>query len=264
MTTSSGSKGRVALVTGAGQGVGRQTALELVTRGVATSVIVNDFVADKAEAVADEVRALGAGAAAAPFDVCDVEAVRESLKRATSELGDVEVLVNNAGGSGTPGVSEDQAVFWESDPSQWQPWLGINLTGVLNCTHAVLGGMVQRSYGRIVTVVSDAGRIGEPNLVLYSAAKAGAAGFTRAIGQSAGRYGVTANCVSLGATRTPATAVIDDLNAEQARKVLRNYAVKRFGEPQDAAAAICFLASENAGWITTQTLPVNGGYSSAL
>ena len=160
MTTTSRSEGRVALVTGAGQGVGRQTALELVTRGVATSVIVNDFVADKAEAVADEVRALGGRAVAAPFDVCDVEAVRESMMRATSELGGVDVLVNNAGGSGTAGVSEDQAVFWESDPSQWQPWLGINLTGVLNCTHAVLAGMVERSYGRIVTVVSDAGRIG--------------------------------------------------------------------------------------------------------
>jgi 2-hydroxycyclohexanecarboxyl-CoA dehydrogenase len=264
MTTSSSSEGRVALVTGAGQGVGRQTALELVTRGVATSVIVNDFVADKAEAVADEVRGLGGRAFAASFDVCDVGAVRETMMRATSELGGVDVLVNNAGGSGTAGVSEDQAAFWESDPSQWQPWLGINLTGVLNCTHAVLAGMVERSYGRIVTVVSDAGRIGQPNLVVYSAAKAGAAGFTRAIGQAAGRHGVTANCVSLGATRTPATAVIDELDAEQARKVLRNYAIKRFGEPIDAAAAICFLASKDAGWITTQTLPVNGGYSSAL
>lgn len=258
------SKSAVALVTGAGQGVGRQTALDLLRHGVADRIIVNDYVADRAESVAKEIVDAGGVAVAAPFDVSDHDQVRGAIDTATAEVGPVDILVNNAGNSGPAGISEDVAVFWESDISQWEPWLDVNLRGVLNCTHAVLGGMVERGYGRVVTVVSDAARVGEPNLVVYSGAKAGAAGFTRAVGRAAGRYGVTANCVALGATRTPATEALESLDESQARRLLSRYAVKRFGEPSDAAAAICFLASEAAGWITTQTLPVNGGYSSAL
>lgn len=255
---------RVALITGAGQGVGRQTALDMVRRGIAQSIIVNDFVPERAEAVADEVRAAGGEAVAAPFDVSDHTAVKEAVDQAAAHLGQVDILVNNAGNSGTAGHTQDVSRFWESDVDQWAPWLGVNLIGVLNCTHVVLGGMVDRGYGRVVTVISDAGRVGEPDLVVYSGAKAGAAGFMRAIGRSVGRHGVTANCVALGATRTPTTHVIDELDEGQARRVLSRYAVKRFGEPEDASAAICFLASDEASWITTQTLPVNGGYSSAL
>jgi len=256
--------GRVALVTGAGQGVGRQTALDLLGQGIATRLVINDFDSGRAEAVAAEVRAAGGEAVAAPFDVSDHAAVREAVERAVGVVGPVDILVNNAGNSGTAGYSQDPVPFWDSDVSQWSPWIGVNLVGVMNCTHAVLKGMVDRGYGRVVTVVSDAGRVGEPNLVVYSGAKAGAAGFMRAVGRAAGRHGVTANCVSLGATRTPATTVIDEFDDQQTRRALSSYAVKRFGEPADASAAICFLASDSASWITTQTLPVNGGYSSAL
>ena len=255
---------RVALVTGTGQGVGRETAHQLIRSGVATAVIVNDYVLGKAQAVAEEIREAGGVATAAPFDVSDYRQVTEAIDQATAELGPVDILVNNAGNAGPSGQTQDAEPFWESEPSSWGPWLDVNLTGVLNCTHAVLRGMVARRYGRIVTVVSDAGRVGEPNLVVYSGAKAGAAGFVRAIGRAAGRHGVTANCVALGATETPTTAMIGELPEEEARRYLRNYSIKRFGQPEDAAAAISFLASEQAGWITTQTLPVNGGYSSAL
>ncbi|WP_430336091.1 SDR family NAD(P)-dependent oxidoreductase [Rhodococcus sp. ACT016] len=255
---------RVALVTGAGQGVGRQTAIDLVRRGIAGRVVVNDYVAERAEAVANELRGLGAEAIAAPFDVTDGPAVREAVAKATAEFGGIDILVNNAGNSGTAGHAQDQSLFWESDPAEWTPWIGVNFTGVLNCTHAVVGGMVERGYGRIVTVISEAARVGEPNYVVYSGAKAGAAGFTRAIGSATGRHGVTANCVALGATRTPATAQIDEMDDKTARRILSGYAVKRFGEATDAAAAICFFAGEDAGWITKQTLPVNGGYSNAL
>ncbi|MDF3312053.1 SDR family NAD(P)-dependent oxidoreductase [Rhodococcus sp. T2V] len=254
----------MALVTGAGQGVGRQTVTDLVRRGIAGRVVVNDYVADRAETVAEELRDLGAEAIAAPFDVTDGPAVQEAVARATAEFGGIDILVNNAGNSGTAGHAQDQTAFWESAPSDWLPWIGVNFTGVLHCTHAVVGGMVERRYGRIVTVISEAGRVGEPNYVVYSGAKAGAAGFTRAIGGAAGRYGVTANCVSLGATRTPATAQIDEMDDKTTRRILSGYAVKRFGESADASAAICFFAGEDAGWITKQTLPVNGGYSNAL
>ncbi|WP_255770296.1 SDR family NAD(P)-dependent oxidoreductase [Pseudarthrobacter sulfonivorans] len=254
---------RVALVTGAGQGVGREVVHQLIRKGVASAVIVNDYVAEKAEAVAQDIRDIGGHAVAAAFDVGDHAQVAAVLQRATAEVGPIDILVNNAGNGGAGGATQDSAPFWESDPTEWQPWIDVNLTGVFNCTHTVLGGMVERGYGRVITVISDAGRVGEPNLVVYSAAKAGAAGFTRAIARAGGRHGVTANCVALGATRTPTTA-LDGLSSEDERRFLRNYTVKRFGLPEDAAAAIVFLASEEAGWITTQTLPVNGGYSSAL
>lgn len=254
---------RVALVTGAGQGVGREVALRLAREGVASAVIVNDYFAEKAEAVAQEVRDLGARAVAAPFDVSDRAQVVEVLGVAMSEVGPVDILINNAGNGGPAGPTQDAEPFWKSDPKEWDRWFAVNLQGVLNCTHSVLDGMVNRGYGRVVTVISDAGRVGEPWLVVYSAAKAGAAGFMRAIGRAAGRFGVTANCVALGATKTPTTG-LDDISKEDERRYLRNYSIKRFGLPEDAAAAIVFLASEEAGWITTQTLPVNGGYSSAL
>ena len=123
--------------------------------------------------------------------------------------------------------------------------------------------MIAKSYGRIVTVISDAGRVGEPNLEIYSGAKAGAAGFMRAIARSLGRYSITANCVALGTTRTPATAAATG-NEELARRILKSYTIRRFGEPEDAANMVLFLASDASGWITGQTIPVNGGYSFAM
>jgi 2-hydroxycyclohexanecarboxyl-CoA dehydrogenase len=262
-STESGRK-RVALVTGAGQGVGRRVALDLASTGVADVVVVNDVRAEAAQAVVDEVEATGVTAVAAPFDVTDFDAVMGAFKSVSDAFGGVDILVNNAGNSGTAGITQDTSKFWATDPGDWRPWLDVNLFGVLNCTRAGLPDMVERRYGRIVTVISDAGRVGEPDLIVYSGAKAGAAGFTRAVGRAVGRHGVTANCVALGATNTPTVNMLADLDEATSRKLLTKYAIKRFGEPEDGAAAIVFLASESAGWITTQTLPVNGGYSSAL
>jgi 2-hydroxycyclohexanecarboxyl-CoA dehydrogenase len=248
--------GRTAFVTGAGQGVGRAVALQLA-RHNAERVIVNDYFAERAEAVADEVSALGSEGLAAPCDVSDNGALRDSV----SGFGAIDILVNNAGNAGAVGDLSDPP-FWEGDPADWDRWLATNLFGVLNACHAVSGQMVERGYGRIVTVISDAGRVGEPHLVLYSAAKAGAAGFMRALAKSIGRYGVTANCVALSSIRTP---TIEPLLTEEAvRKMLRHYQIKRVGEPDDAAAMVLFLASDAASWITGQTYPVNGGYSFAL
>jgi 2-hydroxycyclohexanecarboxyl-CoA dehydrogenase len=248
--------GRTAFVTGAGQGVGRAVALQLA-RHNAERVIVNDYFAERAEAVADEVSALGSEGLAAPCDVSDNAALRDSV----SGFGAIDILVNNAGNAGAVGDLSDPP-FWEGDPADWDRWLATNLFGVLNACHAVSGRMVERGYGRIVTVISDAGRVGEPHLVLYSAAKAGAAGFMRALAKSIGRYGVTANCVALSSIRTP---TIEPLLTEEAvKKMLRHYQIKRVGEPDDAAAMVLFLASDAASWITGQTYPVNGGYSFAL
>ncbi|HEX4979476.1 MAG TPA: SDR family NAD(P)-dependent oxidoreductase [Acidimicrobiales bacterium] len=257
--------GRVALVTGAGQGVGAEVARTFAALG-AEGVVVNDVHLDRAEAVAAEVEQAGSKGHAVAADVSRAEDVASMVRSVEERFGRVDILVNNAGNAGPDGSIHEATPFWESDVADWERWTATNFTGALLCTHSALRGMVGRGYGRIVTVISDAGRFGEPHLVVYSGAKAGAAGMTRAVARAAGRFGVTANCIALGATITPTTAGLEKVAAddEQARRFLRNYILKRFGTPSDAAAAISFLASDAASWITGQTLPVNGGYSLAL
>jgi len=248
-------KGRTALVTGAGQGVGRATALLLAAHN-AGCVVVNDFHLDRAESVAGEIRARGGNALALQADVTDYASVQAMLQR----VGPVAILVNNAGNAGPEPVAASLPEFWETDPAEWGRWTRTNLEGVMHCCHAALPGMIEAGYGRIVTVVSDAGRVGEPQYVVYSGAKAGAAGFMRALAKAAGRHGVTANCVSLSAIMTPGLAArLED--PERKRKVLQRYVVKRLGEPEDAANAILFLTSDAASWVTGQSWAVNGGYA---
>jgi len=167
--------GQVALVTGAGQNAGRAIALEL-SRHNCGGIAVNDFVADRAEAVAEEIRATGVPAVAVPFDVCDLDAVRGAVAKATAELGPVTVLVNNAGMAGPAAQIRAATNFWEDDPSEWAKFLGTNLFGVLNCCHATIPAMVAARKGRIVTIVSDSGRTGEPRLAVYAAARLGRTG----------------------------------------------------------------------------------------
>jgi 2-hydroxycyclohexanecarboxyl-CoA dehydrogenase len=254
-------EGKVALVTGAGQGVGRQVALHLGAHGAA--VVVDDFFAERAEAVAAELRELGARALPLRCDVSEIEEVRAMVATAEAELGPIDILVNNAGNAGPQMSIVDPTPFWETGPEDWAPWLAANFYGVLNVTNAVVGGMVERGYGRIVTVVSDAGRVGEPAFVVYSGAKAGAAGFMRALARAVGSAGVTANCVALSAMRTPATEEMTEQD-ETVKRLLRSYVIRRLGEPDDAANMVLFLASEAASWITGQTYPVNGGYAMAV
>lgn len=255
-------EGKVALVTGAGQGVGRQIVRHFAAHG-AKAVIINDFFADRAQAVARELEDSGTEALPIQCDVTDFDAVRAMVDQAQETVGAIDILVNNAGNAGPETSIEDATPFWETTPEQWMPWLGANFFGVLNCTHAVVGGMVDRGYGRVLTVVSDAGRVGEPSLIVYSGAKAGAAGFIRAIAKAVGRAGVTANCIALSAIRTPAT---DGMTGDDVvlKKLLRNYVIRRLGEPDDAANMALFLVSDAASWVTGQTFPVNGGYALAV
>lgn len=254
--------GKTVLVTGAGQGVGRQVALRCAGQGAA--VAVNDYYGDRAEHVADEIRATGGRALAIGCDVTAFDDVAAMIADIEAELGGVDVLVNNAGNAGPiEDPMRPAPPFWETGPKDWDPWLGANFYGVLNCSRASLPGMVERGGGRIVTVISDAGRVGEPHLVVYSGAKAGAAGFTRGLAKAVGRYQITANCVALGPIRTPGVAAAVE-NPEQVKAMLRNYVLRRLGEPDDAANLILFLASDESSWITGQTYPVNGGYSFAV
>jgi NAD(P)-dependent dehydrogenase (short-subunit alcohol dehydrogenase family) len=254
--------GRVALVTGAGRGVGAETARYLSGHGA--RVAVNDYVAERAEQVAKEITAEGAAAVAVPGDVTDRASVELMVSTAKDAFGPVDVLVNNAGNAGAELAALTSKPFWDKDPAEWEPFLRVNLYGVLFCCRAVLPAMIEAGQGgRIITVISDAGRVGEQGLEAYSAAKAGAAGLTRALARSVGRYGITANNVAIAATRTPAITRLTE-NEERAKKALSHYIIRRFGEPSDVAAMITFLASGAASWVTGQTYPVNGGFSVSL
>lgn len=255
-------EGQVALVTGAGQGVGRATAAML--GGLGARVAVNDFHPDRAEAVVEQLVADGIDAVACPADVSSEAEVTAMFDAVADALGAVSILVNNAGNAGPHDSPLAPAPpFWEESPRDWARWLSVNLYGPMYCTHAATPAMIENGGGRVVTVISDAGRVGEPHLVVYSGAKAGAAGFTRGYAKSVARYGITANCVALGAIRTPPVAqALSDPSALE--KVTRAYPLRRIGEPEDPAAMITFLSTPAASWITGQTIPVNGGYSMAM
>ncbi len=251
-------RGRRALVTGGGQGVGAGIATTLASAGA--TVVVNDVVADRAAAQVE--RIVGAGGRAEPlaFDVTDHGAVRDAI----AASGPVDILVNNAGNAGTSGVDTDP--FVATTPEQWRRYIDVNLYGVMHCVHAALPGMIDQGWGRIITVVSDAGRIGGARLAAYSGAKAGAAGFCRAIAREVARDGVTVNNVALGTMHTELTAALweDPERADMQRAILSDYLIRRPGEPDDAAWMVAVLTSDRAAWITGQTIPVNGGYSFSL
>ena len=176
---------RTALVTGAGQGVGRQVALHLAAQS-ARAVIVNDFVQERADAVVREVEELGCKGVALVADVTDYAAVSQGVAAAVATVGGLDILVNNAGNAGPNPEKATFAPFWESEPEDWAIWLGTNLHGVLNMTRAALPHILESEHGSIVNIISDAGRVGEPHLPVYSAAKAGVAGFGRALAKAVG------------------------------------------------------------------------------
>lgn len=252
--------GRVALVTGAGQNVGRQIALHLAAHG-AGGVVVNDFFAERAEAVAAEVVARGGKAIALQADVTNLAGVKAMVARATEAFGSVDILVNNAGNAGATPTGGARKPFWETGMADWNSFLGVNLHGPLNCAAACIPGMIERQWGHIITIISDAGRVGEARLEVYSAAKAGAAGLTRALARSLARHNIRANNVAIAAMNTPAIQARHAANPERAKKGLEKYVVRRLGEPHDVANMVLFLACDASDWITGQTYPVNGGFS---
>ena len=263
--------GRTALVTGAGQGIGRAICRSLAEAGA--TVLVNDYVPERAEAVAKEITAAGGTAEPRPFDVCDYAAVRAAVGAGPG----IGILVNNAGMAGPVDpdartaagkeVSVVSGLFADTDPADWNRYFAVNLFGVMNCTHATLPAMTTAGEGRIITIVSDAGRVGEANMAPYAAAKAGAAGFMRSIAREVGRNGITVNNVALGTVDTLGLADTASANpqlADRLQRQLKRYMIPRLGQPGDVAALVTFLASPLASWISGQTYPVNGGYSFAV
>ena len=282
--------GKVALVTGAGQGVGAGIVAALASRGA--SVAVNDVVAERAEACAEQLtESLNASLTAeisseqsgsnsgesasqtvsqtsqatpasspeanspkviaAPFDVTSREATEEGIARAAEQLGPIDILVNNAGNAGANTFTPTP--FSELSPDQWQKFIDVNLYGVLNCTKAVLSGMQDRRWGRIITISSGAGQSGlNIGVSIYGAAKGGSIAFMRHIAIENAKMGITANSLALGLMDT-----IDDPSVTE--HLARAIPVGRLGSPEDIGAACVWLASEEAAWVTNQTININGG-----
>jgi 3-oxoacyl-[acyl-carrier protein] reductase len=250
--------GSRALITGAGQGVGRTIARWFAAAGA--EVLVNDFVGERADAVAAEIAAEGGRSAAAPFDVTDYDAVVATI----GAHGGVDILVNNAGNAGTAGWA-GLATLVETEPADWEAYLRVNLYGVMYCVRAALPAMIEKGSGRIITIVSDAARTGESHMAAYAGAKAGAAGFCRSVAHEVGRYGITVNNIALGTMKTPVSEDMwNDPTNPRAKELMKKYVIRRPGEPEDAAGLALYLASPMASWITGQTYPLNGGFSFAI
>jgi 2-hydroxycyclohexanecarboxyl-CoA dehydrogenase len=237
-------EGRTALVTGGASGIGAAIARRLAAEGAA--VTIADLNEEGAREVAEEV-----DARAAALDVADHDAVGELV----GGIEKLDILVNNAG-------TDDFAFFTQMTPERWNRLIAINLEGVFNCTHAALPAMQQAGYGRIVNIASEAGRVGSKGSAVYSAAKGGVIAFTKAIARENGRYGVTSNAIAPGPIETP--LLMGALQfGEMGEKIIDTMRsatqLGRLGQPEEVAAAVAFLASDDASYVTGETLGVSGG-----
>ena len=240
---------RTALVTGGAGGIGAATCRRLAAEGA--RVAVTDLHLDGASRVAGEI-----DGGAYELDVRSDDSIREAIEAAERDLGPIDVLVNNAG-------YDEWGWFTETDPALWDRVLAVNLRGVIAVTHRVLPGMQQRRRGRIVNTASEAGRVGSSGSAAYSAAKAGVIGFTKTIAVENGRYGITCNAVAPGPIETPllmsAPDQLGDLGKRIVETMVGSTTLRRLGQPDEVAAAIAFLASDDASYITGQALGVSGG-----
>jgi 2-hydroxycyclohexanecarboxyl-CoA dehydrogenase len=238
-------EGRTALVTGGASGIGAATCRRLAAEGA--HVAVTDLNAEGAREVAGEI-----SGEAFELDVRDAAAARS----VSEQFGRIDVLVNNAG-------YDEFGFFQHTTEEQWDRVLAVNLRGVIAVTHAVLPGMQERRYGRIVNLASEAGRVGSHGSSIYSAAKAGVIGFTKAIAREAARYGVTCNAIAPGPIETPLLMAAPEHLGELGEKIVNTMvgstALRRLGQPDEVAAAIAFLASDDSSYVTGQAIGVSGG-----
>jgi 2-hydroxycyclohexanecarboxyl-CoA dehydrogenase len=249
--------GRVTLVSGGARGIGRASALALGGKG--WPVAVADVLEERAEQVAQEIRSAGGHALALGMDVTDASAVEAAATHARDALGPIEVLVNCAGW-------DEFRPFLATDEAFWRRVIAINYEGCLRTSAAVLAGMAERGWGRIVNVSSDAALVGSAQEAVYAGAKAAVIAFTKTVAREFARQGVTANVVCPGPTDTDMLQSMVNSTPDAERLVAaltRAVPMRRLGRPQEVAQAIAFLASEQAGYITGQTLSVSGGLTMA-
>ena len=258
-------KGKSVIVTGGGSNIGRAISLAFAQEGA--SVAVADIDEQQAQKVVDE--ALSLGAEAAMFiktDVTNQESVAAMAKAVTDQFGQVDVLVNNVGWT-------FDRLFLEKPREEWEREVQLNLWSVINCTQAVLGGMVERKSGAIVSIGSDAGRMGEYREAVYGACKAGVIALSKSLAREYGRSGIRFNVVCPGTTMPDSDEEFGDESMwsgthlkswntpEMRERIGKAYPLRRVGTPDDVAPVIVFLASDQAGFITGQTLSASGGYT---
>lgn len=265
-----GLNGKVVLVTGGGQGVGRRLCLDFAAEGAL--VAVNDLFAERADAVTAEIAAAGGRAVAAVADITDSAAVNAMVERIAAALGPIDVLVNNAGviverreKGGMP------PLFDETEFADWKKVIDLNVYGTLNCCRAVIPTMRARKSGKIISIMSEAGRIGEARLAVYGGAKAAILGFSKSIARELGRDGINVNVVALGAVSHegirsgPLSPEATLENNERLGKMLRAYPIgqglQRLGRPEDVSGTVLLLASDRATFVTGQSIGVSGGYA---
>jgi 3-oxoacyl-[acyl-carrier protein] reductase len=239
--------GRVALVTGASQGIGRTCALRLAKGGATLAVAARNQ--EKLNELVHEIIAAGGNAAALTLDVSDEEQVKSVVKAAIAQFGKIDILVNNAG------ITRDQLVM-RMKRADWDAVLQTNLTSAYLCIQQVIGSMLKQRWGRIINVTSVFGQMGQAGQANYAASKAGLIGLTMAIAREVGSRNITCNAVAPGFIETPMTAVLSE---EFKQNAVKQIPLGRVGTPEDVAGAVAFLASEDASYITGHVVNVNGG-----
>jgi 2-hydroxycyclohexanecarboxyl-CoA dehydrogenase len=245
-----GLREKIAVVTGAGSGIGRAIALSLASEGA--QVVAADLKGDMAEATAAEVGRQGGVALGVPLDVTSYPQVHSTMQQVRQRFGRIDVLVNCAG-------AWRVNLFIDSQPEDWTFEVNVCFMGVVHCTRAALEAMMAQHSGKIVNISSDAGRVGEVRQAVYSGAKAAVIGFSKAVAKEMGRYNIHVNCVCPGFTRTPATT--DRLTPDVEERIVRLYPLRKLGTPEEVARVVTFLASDGAAHVTGQTISVSGGYS---
>jgi 2-hydroxycyclohexanecarboxyl-CoA dehydrogenase len=238
-------EGKKALVTGGASGIGAAIARRLAAEGA--EVTIGDLNLEGATEVAGEISGLSI-----QLDVTDLGSAQAAVDSAGPPI---DILINNAG-------TDEFGFFAQTTPEQWEKVIAVNLRGVLNCTYAALPGMQEAGYGRIVNIASEAGRVGSKGSAVYSAAKAGVIGFTKVMAREGARFGINANAIAPGPIETPLLMQAVEFG-EIGEKIIETMKagtqLRRLGQPEEVAAAVAFLASDDASYVTGETLGVSGG-----
>lgn len=241
---------RVAFITGAGRGIGREIAKTLASKS--NKIIVTDINIENAQETVSMLESQGAEALAVYCDVTKLESVQEAVKTSLDRFGRIDILVNNAGW-------DKIEPFLKSEPSTWKTIIDINLMGQIHTCKEILPIMIENGYGKVVNIASDSGRVGSSGEGVYSAAKGGVIALTKTIAREMARYKLNVNCISPGPSNTPLIQEIGSYNEGIVSALEKAIPFRRLAEPSDLANAVAFFTSDEAEYITGQTLSVNGG-----